>query len=260
MEHSDNSFGFSPRVLLKFGDYKEFMDLTEILTPRAKTSLARPKSLPPPDMNDEDSGLGMDFDEMLENKGFLVHDETACLPQTANILRQSYSVRRSLFEKSKRLFDGDDDGSITKKPRQSQKPSTSSSRVLSKSLSFGNAENLFTHDHIKDLLTSRTCAEGERHILIFHCEFSSERGPKMFLRNKDRELNNDRYPFLNFPEVYLLNDGYKCFYQTHKELCEPMSYKPMLHENHVDDLRHFRSKSKSWCAGSKNRKNQRKIL
>ena len=32
-----------------------------------------------------------------------------------------------------------------------------------------------------------------------------------------------------------------------QELCEPQTYKPMLHENHIQDLRHFRAKSKSWA-------------
>ncbi|XP_060068550.1 M-phase inducer phosphatase-like [Ylistrum balloti] len=343
MDFSDNSFGFRPMAVLKFGDDEEVMDLSEILTPRAKDSpLPRAKSVPPPILDDEDSGLGMEFDEFQENKKLSIQNETPCQLQTPNT-KQSYSVRRSLFEKSKRLFDGDDDGSITKKPRQSQRQITSSSRALTKSLSFGdqpfenssrdvisaverlveeenltgngettyilptipgkhsdlksitpkimadvlegryddvinsyriidcrypyeyegghikNAENLFTRDHIQDILRSRKCEEGERHILIFHCEFSSERGPKMsrFLRSQDREMNTCRYPFLNFPEVYLLHDGYKSFYQSHKEFCQPMSYKPMLHENHADDLRHFRSKSKSWCAGSKKRRSQR---
>ena len=72
-----------------------------------------------------------------------------------------------------------------------------------------------------------------------------------FLRTLDRELNKENYPSLNFPEVYLLEGGYKAFYQNHETLCEPRAYVPMLHENHGKDLRHFRVKSKSWTAGEK---------
>ena len=36
-----------------------------------------------------------------------------------------------------------------------------------------------------------------------------------FLRSQDRELNKDRYPKLNYPEVYLLEGGYKAFYHSH---------------------------------------------
>lgn len=36
-----------------------------------------------------------------------------------------------------------------------------------------------------------------------------------FLRSQDREMNKDNYPALNFPEIYLLEGGYKAFYQAH---------------------------------------------
>lgn len=51
-------------------------------------------------------------------------------------------------------------------------------------------------------------------IIIFHCEFSIERGPRMLnhLRKIDRDLNMHRYPVLNYPEIYLLGDGYSKFY------------------------------------------------
>ena len=62
-------------------------------------------------------------------------------------------------------------------------------------------------------------------------------------------MNKDNYPKLHFPEVYLLEGGYKAFYESHKELCDPIDYKPMLHVEHSADLRHFRVKSKSWTAG-----------
>ncbi|XP_052791986.1 M-phase inducer phosphatase 1-like [Mya arenaria] len=109
------------------------------------------------------------------------------------------------------------------------------------------AVNMYTKDEVNSLL-QKPVADGKRHVLIFHCEFSSERGPKMyrFLRAQDRMLNSDIYPRLNFPEVYLLHGGYKAFFNKYRDLCDPISYKPMLHENHAADLRHFRVKSKSW--------------
>ncbi|XP_056006638.1 M-phase inducer phosphatase-like [Ostrea edulis] len=95
--------------------------------------------------------------------------------------------------------------------------------------------------------------EGKRDILIFYCEFSSERGPRMYrnVRKADRFLNQNQYPKLNFPEMYLMHSGYKSFFEDQKNLCEPKDYKPMLHKAHVEDLRHFRTKSKSFTAGEK---------
>lgn len=54
------------------------------------------------------------------------------------------------------------------------------------------------------------------HVLIFHCEFSSERGPKLArsLRNHDRGVNV--YPHLHYPEIYVLKDGYKEFFRVVK--------------------------------------------
>lgn len=49
-------------------------------------------------------------------------------------------------------------------------------------------------------------------IIIFHCEYSQERGPRMLshLRKIDRDVN--RYPQLTYPEIYLLAEGYRNFY------------------------------------------------
>ncbi|KAH3785039.1 hypothetical protein DPMN_163122 [Dreissena polymorpha] len=35
------------------------------------------------------------------------------------------------------------------------------------------------------------------------------------LRSEDRDMNSDVYPHLHFPEVYLLEGGYKAFFLTH---------------------------------------------
>jgi hypothetical protein len=67
-----------------------------------------------------------------------------------------------------------------------------------------------------------------------------------FLRNSDRTLNEHCYPNLFYPELYLLEGGYKLFYEAFKNYCEPQTYKPMLHVEHQTDLKHFRAKTKSW--------------
>lgn len=95
--------------------------------------------------------------------------------------------------------------------------------------------------------------ESPRRIHIFHCEFSAERGPKAqrFLREVDRNINKENYPALHFPELYLLEGGYKAFYEAYPELCTPNDYVRMLDEKHSEDLKFFRSKSRSWVAENK---------
>ncbi|XP_052866735.1 M-phase inducer phosphatase-like [Anopheles cruzii] len=130
------------------------------------------------------------------------------------------------------------------------------------------AKNLYTHEQIiEELIKSKTerptidepseqngqqqqdsSSVTRRNIIVFHCEFSSERGPKLsrFLRNHDRILNSDSYPALHYPEVYLLHGGYKEFFKAHSSLCDPIAYRPMLDPDFGDAYRHFRAKSRSW--------------
>ncbi|KAL4640236.1 M-phase inducer phosphatase 1-like [Arapaima gigas] len=87
----------------------------------------------------------------------------------------------------------------------------------------------------------------KRVLLIFHCEFSSERGPRMcrFVRERDRMLN--QYPTLFYPELYVLKGGYKEFFPRFQKECEPQAYRPMHHEDFKEDLRRFRLKSRTWA-------------
>lgn len=103
-----------------------------------------------------------------------------------------------------------------------------------------------------------TGEEELRHIMVFHCEFSAERGPRTqrLLREIDRTTNKEHYPALHFPEIYLLEGGYKSFYESYPELCTPNDYVRMLDPNHTEDLKHFRGKSKSWAAENKQSKNR----
>uniref|UniRef100_A0A0B6ZIW9 M-phase inducer phosphatase n=1 Tax=Arion vulgaris TaxID=1028688 RepID=A0A0B6ZIW9_9EUPU len=114
-----------------------------------------------------------------------------------------------------------------------------------------NAVNIYTKEEVLDkYIKSPVTVQdpSKRLIIIFHCEFSSERGPGLFrfLRRQDREANKERYPFLHYPEMYLLEGGYKSFFEHYSDLCEPTKYKTMLDKNHSEDLRKFRAKCKSW--------------
>ncbi|NXT85172.1 MPIP2 phosphatase, partial [Zapornia atra] len=84
----------------------------------------------------------------------------------------------------------------------------------------------------------------KRVIVIFHCEFSSERGPRMcrFIREKDRACNE--YPNLHYPELYVLKGGYREFFPQYQSHCEPQDYRPMHHADFKEDLRRFRLKSR----------------
>lgn len=55
--------------------------------------------------------------------------------------------------------------------------------------------------------------------IVFHCEFSSIRGPKW--RDQFRRLDRKRspYPFLKYNNIYLLSGGYKAFYNEFPQFC-----------------------------------------
>ncbi|XP_078087766.1 M-phase inducer phosphatase 1-B-like [Mustelus asterias] len=95
-------------------------------------------------------------------------------------------------------------------------------------------------------------SKDKRLIIIFHCEFSSERGPKMcrLLREEDRSMNE--YPNLYYPELYILKGGYKAFFPQFTNYCDPPKYCPMDHEDFQEELLKLRKKSKSW-AGERRR-------
>lgn len=71
-------------------------------------------------------------------------------------------------------------------------------------------------------------------VLIFHCEFSSVRAPRLaqYLRNMDRMKNP--YPSLSIPEIYVMEGGYKRFYSTYPELCCPQGYITMDNTDYRD--------------------------
>lgn len=58
-------------------------------------------------------------------------------------------------------------------------------------------------------------------ILIFHCEYSHHRAPIMaqYIRERDRQVNHDAFPRLTYPEVYILDGGFKSFFDSHQQSC-----------------------------------------
>ncbi|XP_060938647.1 M-phase inducer phosphatase 2 [Limanda limanda] len=112
------------------------------------------------------------------------------------------------------------------------------------------ALNLHQEEHVEDFLLKTPIipsSSEKRVIIVFHCEFSSERGPRMcqFVRKQDRAMNE--YPELHYPELYILKGGYKEFFPHFQLQCEPQSYRPMHHEDYKEDLRKFRLKSRTWA-------------
>ncbi|XP_062978149.1 M-phase inducer phosphatase 1 [Elgaria multicarinata webbii] len=117
------------------------------------------------------------------------------------------------------------------------------------------AVNLHMEEDVEEFLLKKPIMSSgnQRVIIVFHCEFSSERAPRMcrFVRERDR-LGNE-YPSLHYPELYVLKGGYKDFFLKCKSYCEPQSYRPMHHEDFKEDLRKFRTKSRTW-AGEKSKR------
>ncbi|EYC21649.1 hypothetical protein Y032_0019g3941 [Ancylostoma ceylanicum] len=103
-------------------------------------------------------------------------------------------------------------------------------------------EKLFFPDDPNDPIRSR--------IPIFYCEFSQKRGPGMALalRSIDRTRNELNYPKVDYAEMYLLDQGYRKFWNDgcYKAECVPCGYVPMTDSAYVSSLVKYKwHKSKS---------------
>nr|XP_013981033.1 unnamed protein product [Salmo salar] len=122
------------------------------------------------------------------------------------------------------------------------------------------ALNLHQEEQVEEYLLRTPIAplsSDRRVLLIFHCEFSLERGPGMcrFVRRRDRAMNEYEYPNLHYPEVYVLKGGYQEFFHHFRMQCEPQGYRPMHHQDFKEDLRKFRLKSSTW-SGERSKRDQ----
>uniref|UniRef100_A0A8C0R4P2 M-phase inducer phosphatase n=1 Tax=Canis lupus dingo TaxID=286419 RepID=A0A8C0R4P2_CANLU len=90
------------------------------------------------------------------------------------------------------------------------------------------AVNLHMEEEVEDFLLKKPIVptDGKRVIVVFHCEFSSERGPRMCRYVRERDRLGNEYPKLHYPELYVLKGGYKEFFlkcQVSCPLCLPPS-------------------------------------
>ncbi|KII67441.1 M-phase inducer phosphatase 3 [Thelohanellus kitauei] len=113
-----------------------------------------------------------------------------------------------------------------------------------------NSLNIYTKENLINHFFSNI-KQPQRQInaraIIFHCEFSKIRGPKMakFLRSKDRYIHSTKYPELFYPEIYVLSGGYREFYQNFPNFCSPNSYIEMNDPQHALELKFYKRESRS---------------
>ncbi|CCE62412.1 hypothetical protein TPHA_0C02590 [Tetrapisispora phaffii CBS 4417] len=117
-----------------------------------------------------------------------------------------------------------------------------------------NALNISTKDDIEwELLNEsriKSNANQKPILVIFHCEFSCFRSPILasHLRNCDRILNFESYPSLLYPDIVILDGGYKSFFDKYSLQCFPCNYISMDSQENVvnrgQELHKFRSESR----------------
>lgn len=99
-----------------------------------------------------------------------------------------------------------------------------------------NAINIASQSDLEEhfIVNHSLEAGNRRRLLIFHCEYSIFRGPNMagHLRKTDRIYNSERYPYLIYPDIVVLEGGYKRFFDNCKQYCFPQSYVEMKDNKH----------------------------
>ncbi|OHT15280.1 cdc25a [Tritrichomonas foetus] len=79
-----------------------------------------------------------------------------------------------------------------------------------------SAKNITSQSALKNIF--QKCS-GKNILVVCHCEYSQNRGPSLFhmIRAHDRQMNE--YPHLSIPELYVLDGGYRMFFDKYSSLC-----------------------------------------
>lgn len=78
--------------------------------------------------------------------------------------------------------------------------------------------------------------------VVIHCELSQNRGPTLYQLFREHDRHCNEYPALSYPKVFLLEGGYRRFYQEMPQFCIG-GYIPMRDQRFVNsgDLRRSNS-------------------
>ncbi len=97
-------------------------------------------------------------------------------------------------------------------------------------------------DQIKKLFFNesllRNREECKRTLIFFHCEFSQKRGPEVYdiFRHVDREIHQSEWPFLLYPEMYIIRGGYTAFFTHFSNLCTTNVHIKMNDPNYEEEM------------------------
>ncbi|EFP00307.1 CRE-CDC-25.2 protein [Caenorhabditis remanei] len=85
-----------------------------------------------------------------------------------------------------------------------------------------HAVNYYNPENVQSLFYGEGNDQLHSKIPIFYCEFSQKRGPSMAnaLRRIDRQINESKYPLCHYKEMYVLDKGYREFFQSVGKLVE----------------------------------------
>ncbi|OQR95068.1 mediator of RNA polymerase II transcription subunit 31 [Achlya hypogyna] len=99
-----------------------------------------------------------------------------------------------------------------------------------------DAMSLASPEAVNDLLFAPALEYSKTTALIFYCEFSAKRAPQMMrhIRKIDRFIHASKYPELHYPEMYLIDGGYKQCFETRLEMCRPPTYTAMDDPAHAE--------------------------
>jgi M-phase inducer tyrosine phosphatase len=99
------------------------------------------------------------------------------------------------------------------------------------------AINQWAETGINRLLFKRNLSK-RKALIVLHCEYSEIRAPRMqvsrlplvlsgayksranHIRQQDRQRNGEDYPRLTYPDIWILEGGFRTFYGAYENLCD----------------------------------------
>uniref|UniRef100_A0A452G006 M-phase inducer phosphatase 3 n=1 Tax=Capra hircus TaxID=9925 RepID=A0A452G006_CAPHI len=102
------------------------------------------------------------------------------------------------------------------------------------------ALNLYSQEELYNFFLKKPIVpldNQKRIVIVFHCEFSSERGPRIAVPSKPLPIAS---------LLYLVGRLFLTLSLAFQELCEPQSYCPMHHQDHKAELLRCRNQIKAW--------------